>query len=180
MKRPLIGLTPTFKNGKPFVHEMVRLAKSHGAVTLSRRVANSTGAGGNAAVATGFSGDFAVAWESGAQVLVRSFTAAGAARHPDAVVGAGAGPSIGIDDQETVVVGRTANLDVLVRGFNADGTGVGRLPDQTMSQVTTGRQEDFALAVSPWGEVPVCYTDDNDGNTYDQVLLGIGLTNSDW
>ncbi|GAA0952692.1 hypothetical protein [Virgisporangium aurantiacum] len=159
---------------------LVRLAKATGAVTLSRRVANGSGDGQNAAVATGLTGDFAVAWESAAQVWVRSFTAAGAARHPDTAVGAGAGASIGIDDADSVVVGRTASLDVFVRGFNGTGTTTGRLPDQTMSQVTAGRQEQFALAVSPWGEVPVCYTDDNDGNTYDQLLLGIGLTNSDW
>ena len=159
---------------------LVRLAKANGAVTLSRRVANGSGDGQNPAVATGLTGDFAVAWEGASQVWVRSFTAAGAARHPDTAVGAGAGASIGIDDQDSVVVGRTANLDVFVRGFNGNGTVTGRLPDQTMSQVTAGRQEQFALAVSPWGEVPVCYTDDNDGNTYDQILLGMGLTNSDW
>jgi hypothetical protein len=111
---------------------------------------------------------------------VRSYTAAGVARHAEVAVGAGTGPSIGIDDGAAVVVGRTANLDVFVRGFNPDGTGVGRLPDQTMSQVTTGRQEQLALAVSPWGEVPVCYTDDNDGNAFDQILLGDGLTNAVW
>lgn len=161
---------------------LVRLAKATGAVTLTRRLANGVTDGDqrNPSVATGFAGDFAVAWESAGQVSVRSFAASGTARHADAVVGTGAGPSIGIDDQGAVVVGRTAGLDVFVRGFNPDGTGTGRLPDQTMSQVTTGRQEQVAIAVSPWGEVPVCYTDDNDGNTFDQVLLGLGLTNSDW
>jgi hypothetical protein len=162
---------------------LVRLAKANGAVTLSRRIVNEVVAGQqqNPSVATSFAGDFAVAWESDNNtVWMRSFTAAGTARHTDALVGAGATPSIGLDDQAAVVVGRTADLDVFVRGFNPDGTATGRLPDQTMSQVTTGRQEQLAIAVSPWGEVPVCYTDDNDGNTYDQVLLGLGLTNSDW
>jgi hypothetical protein len=160
---------------------LVRLAKSNGAVTLSRRLANGTtdGQQQNAAVATGFTGDFAVAWESAGQVRTRSFTAAGTPRHADAAVGSGTGPSIGVDDEGAVVVGRTADGDVFVRGFHADGTDTGRLPDQAMSQVTTGRQEQLAIAVSPWGEVPVCYTDDNDGNTFDQVLLGLGLTNSD-
>lgn len=159
---------------------LVRLAKANGAVTLSPRTVDSAGTGQNPSVATGFSNDSAVAWESGGQVLVRSFTAAGVARHADAVVGPGAGPSIGIDNQNNVVVGRTSDLDVFVRGFNPDATGDGRLPDQTMSQLTAGRQEQLAIAVSPWGEVPVSYTDDNDGNTFDQIILGIGLTNSDW
>jgi hypothetical protein len=165
---------------------LVRLAKSNGAVTLSRRTANAVGGGQqrNPAVAAGFNGDFAVAWDSDhtgvAQVWTRSFAVSGAARHADTVVGDGAGARVGVDDQGGTVVGRTANLDVLVRGFNPDGTGTGRLPDQPMSQVTTGRQDQLALAVSPWGEVPVCYTDDNDGNTFDQILLGLGLTNTDW
>jgi hypothetical protein len=160
------------------------LAKANGAATLTRRIANGVTDGDqrNPAVATGFAGDFAVAWEGAGQVWARSLTVSGAARHADVSVGAGAGasPSIGIDDLGSVVVGRTAGLDVFVRGLNADGTGTGRLPDQAMSQVTAGRQEQLAIAVSPWGEVPVCYTDDNDGNTFDQVLLGLGLTNSDW
>lgn len=183
-QRPDVGVSATgdativWNNGADV--GLVRLAKANGAVTLSRRLANSVPGATNPAVATGFAGDFAVAWESGTQVSVRSFTAAGAARHPEVAVGAGAGASIGIDDQGAVVVGRDSAQDVLVRGFNPDGTGTGRLPDQAMSQVTTGRQEQLTVAVSPWGDVPVAYTDDNDGNTFDQILLGIGLTNSDW
>jgi hypothetical protein len=33
------------------------------------------------------------------------------------------------------------------------------------------------VAVSPWAEVAVAYTDDNDRNSFDQVLLGLGLSN---
>jgi hypothetical protein len=44
----------------------------------------------------------------------------------------------------------------------------------------TGRQEQLSLAVSPWGEIVVGYTDDNDGNLYDQVLLALGGSNSTW
>jgi hypothetical protein len=35
------------------------------------------------------------------------------------------------------------------------------------------------VAVSPWSEVAVCYTDDNDDNGFDQVLMGLGATNND-
>jgi hypothetical protein len=34
--------------------------------------------------------------------------------------------------------------------------------------------------VSPWSEVSVAYTDDNDGNQFDQIILGTGVTNSTW
>jgi hypothetical protein len=36
------------------------------------------------------------------------------------------------------------------------------------------------VAVSPWGEVTAAYTDDNDGNQFDQILAGFGLTNAGW
>ena len=32
----------------------------------------------------------------------------------------------------------------------------------------------------PWGEVVVAYTDDNDGNTFDQIILGSGMANAQW
>ncbi len=129
-----------------------------------------------------------MAWESdhtgSTGVWARSFTAGRRpARHGD-VAGRhrrGDRPSVGIDDQANV----GGRLDVPAtstcwpRGFNPDGTATGRLPAQTLSQTTTGRQEQFAVAVSPWGEVAVCYTDDNDGNAFDQIMLGLGVTNDD-
>ncbi|MET8250517.1 hypothetical protein [Micromonospora sp. NPDC005197] len=92
-------------------------------------------------------------------------------------------PGVGIDDEDNVVVGWTvsgANPDVWARGLNPDGSTTGRLAAQALSQTTTGRQEHLAIAASPWGEVSLCYTDDNDGNGFDQVLLGLGATNSTW
>jgi hypothetical protein len=167
---------------------LVRLAKANGAVNLTRRSANSLGDGQqrHAAIAASFSGAFAVAWESDhtgtAGVWTRSFAADGTPRHVEvAVATAGAAPSIGIDDQADTVVGWTVGgLDVWVRGFNPDGTGTGRLAAQALSQTATGRQEQQSVAVSPWGEVSTAYTDDNDGNTFDQVILGTGASNSDW
>ncbi|GAA2597335.1 hypothetical protein GCM10010399_29970 [Dactylosporangium fulvum] len=169
---------------------LVGLAKANGAVTLSRRTANSLGDGQqrHPAIAATFNGDFAVAWESDhtgtAGVWTRSFGAGAVARSAEALVAnGGADPVIGIDGQTNSVVGWSvagADPDVWVRGFNADGTGTGRLPAQILSQVTTGRQEQIAVAVSNWGELSVVYTDDNDGNTFDQVILGTGGANSDW
>ena len=171
---------------------LTRLAKTNGAITLSRRSANVNGGGQQvrAAVAATFTGDFAVAWESDhtgtVGVWARSFDSVGNPRHGDVAVSstAGAGaPAIGLDDQRTVVVAWTqlaADLDVWVRGLNPDGTDTARLAGQQLSQSTAGRQEGMVVAVSPWGEVSVAYTDDADGNTFDQVLLGLGTLNSVW
>ncbi|MGC4820084.1 hypothetical protein [Micromonospora sp. DT63] len=171
---------------------LTRLARSNGAVVLSRRTANAQSGGQQqrASVAATFAGDFTVGWESdhtGTRgVWARSFTAAGTARHGEVQVSTGTGavaPGVGIDDEDNVVVGWTvsgANPDVWARGLNPDGTSASRLPAQALSQTTTGRQEHLAVAASPWGEVSLCYTDDNDGNGFDQVLLGLGATNSTW
>ena len=166
---------------------LVGLARTNGAVTLSRRTANATTAGAqvHASVAANFNGDFAVAWESGAGVWTRGFTSTGAARTADLeVVASGKNPSIGIDDQASSVVGWTVqatDLDVWVRGFNSAGTtDAPRLSAQQLSQLSAGRQEQLVVAVSPWSEVAVAYTDDNDGNTYDQVILGQGISNNNF
>ncbi|WBB70046.1 hypothetical protein [Micromonospora sp. WMMD812] len=171
---------------------LTRLARSNGSVVLSRRTANTQSGGQQqrASIAANFAGDFTVAWESdhtGTRgVWERSFTAAAVARHAEVEVSTGTGataPGVGIDDQDNVVVGwtvRGSTPDVWARGLNPDGTATGRLATQALSQTTTGRQEQMAVAASPWGEVAACYTDDNDGNTFDQVLLGLGATNSTW
>lgn len=171
---------------------LTRLARSNGAVALSRRTANAQSGGQQrrASIAATYSGDFTVGWESdhtGTKgVWARSFTASGTARHAEVQVSTGTGavaPGVGIDDEDNVVVGWTvsgANPDVWARGLNPDGSTTGRLAAQALSQTTTGRQEHLAIAASPWGEVSLCYTDDNDGNGFDQVLLGLGATNSTW
>lgn len=171
---------------------LVKLAKANGAVTLTRRTANSLGGGQQQrpAVAADFNGDFAVAWESdhtGTRgVWARSFTATGTAGPAEVEISSGAGagnPSVGIDDQRDAVVGwSVAGTDpaVWARGLNPDGTFAGRLPARSVSQVTTGRQEQLAVASSPFGDLAMSYTDDNDGNSFDQVLMGLGASNSDW
>jgi hypothetical protein len=171
---------------------LVKLAKANGAVTLTRRSANSVAGGQQQrpAVAADFNGDFAVAWESDHTgirgVWARSFTATGTAGSAEVEVSSGVGagnPAIGIDDQREAVVGwSVAGTDpaVWARGLNPDGTFVGRLPAQSVSQVTTGRQEQLAVAASPFGTLAMSYTDDNDSNSFDQVLMSLGATNSDW
>ncbi|MEO3930365.1 hypothetical protein ABGB07_41935 [Micromonosporaceae bacterium B7E4] len=171
---------------------LARFARSNGAVNLSRRIANSASGGQQRrpAIAANFTGDFAVTWESDhtgtAGVWLRSFTSAAAGRHDDVQVSTSTGavaPTVGLDDQANAVVGwtvATAAQDVAARGFNPDGTGTGRLPGQVLGQTTTGRQEQIALTSSPWGEISVCYTDDNDGNSFDQIILGVDGSNSDW
>jgi hypothetical protein len=169
---------------------LTRLAKANGAVTLTRRIANTTtdGQQQHAAIAADFAGDFAVAWESDQTgtpgVWTRSFGADGAPRSAEVDAGAGGtAPAIGIDDNAAVVVGWTipgADPDVWVLGLNPDGSTTGRLAGQALSETTTGRQEGMAVAVSPWAEVAVAYTDDSDGNLFDQVVLGLGIANATW
>lgn len=171
---------------------LVRLAKSNGAVVLSRRTANtiSSGQQEHPSIAANYNGDFVVAWESDhtgtVGVWARSFAADGSGRSAEVAVSSGTGansPTVGIDDQGDAVVGWSvsgADPAVWARGLNPDGTVTGRLPSQSLSQVTTGRQEQLVVASSAWGQLAVAYTDDNDGNGFDQVILGLGATNSEF
>jgi len=165
---------------------LVGLAKSNGAVNLSRRIANTTSGGQHArpSIAANFNGEFAVAWESNGAAWTRSFTATASPRHGDVSVATGARvPGIGIDDQANTVVAWTVqatDLDTWARGFNPNGTTTGRFASQALMSTPAGKQDGMAVAVSPWGEIAVTYADDNDGNTWDQVYLGIGFVNSSW
>jgi hypothetical protein len=166
---------------------LTRLARANGAVLLTPRVAGVQTAGPQRrpAIAADLVGDFAVSWESGHSgtpgVWARSFTPSGAGRHPEVEVAAGgAAPTIGVDDQGVAVVGWTAGgVDGWLRGLNTDGSTQGRLGAQPLTQATAGRQDQFAVAVSAWAEVAVCYTDDADGNAFDQVIFGVGASNND-
>jgi hypothetical protein len=171
---------------------LTRLAKANGAVILSRRSANTITAGQQErpAIAADFNGDFVIAWESdhtGTQnIWARSFNLDGTGVAPEVQISAGTGaglPSAGIDDQRNAVVGWSvagADPAVWASGLNPDSTTTGRLPSQSLSQLTAGRQEQMQVAVSPFGQLAVAYTDDNDGNMFDQVMLGLGGTNSGW
>jgi hypothetical protein len=166
---------------------LTRLARANGAVLLSARAAHATGTGQQRrpAIAADLVGDFAVSWESDhtgtAGVWARSFTPAGAGRHAEVPVAAGGtAPTVGVDDQGVAVVGwTTGGVDGWLRGLNLDGTTAGRLAPQQLTGTTAGRQDQFALAVSPWAEVSVGYTDDSDGNLFDQVMAGFGASNND-
>jgi hypothetical protein len=170
--------------------DLVGLARTTGAVTLSRRAANVNGGGQqeHAAVAANVTGDFAVAWESDHTgvngVWTRSFASDGTARGTEVETSSGAGasaPTIGIDDQDNVVVGWTVaatDQDVWLRGLNPDGTTDGRLASANAGQTSTGPQRQLAVAEAPSGNVTFVYTDDNDGNGSDQILMGQGAANS--
>jgi hypothetical protein len=137
------------------------------------------GQGKRPTVAANFNGDFAVAWEQ-AGVRSRSFTAAGAARGAADAVTTGGDPQIGIDDQLGVAVTTAEAQDVHTVVYNPDGTTTGRPARQLTVSNATGRQEEPAVGVDPWGRVSVVYTDDNDGNGFDQIYLGTGLTTQAW
>ena len=72
-------------------------------------------------------------------------------------------------------------LTVWVRGFNPDGTVTGRLPAQSAQpgRRPAGRSSCRSRCRRS-ARSAVAYTDDNDGNTFDQVILGTGGANSDW
>jgi hypothetical protein len=59
-------------------------------------------------------------------------------------------------------------------------TDTGRLSAQQLNSVPELRQEQMTVAVSPYAQVAVAYTDDNDGNTYDQIYLGQDFSNNSW
>jgi hypothetical protein len=157
-----------------------------GGVKQAQGVANASASGQRRrpAVAANFNGDFAVAWETDQSGVfasaVRSFTAIGQARSTADTLLRGNFPQVGIDDEQRVVVASVEAFDVYVQGLNADGTLAGRLPRLLLGQTTIGRQDEPALATDPWGRVALVYTDDNDGNLFDQVILGTGLANSVW
>lgn len=157
-----------------------------GGTKLAQAVVNATSAGQqrHPAVAANFNGDFAVAWETdhtGApQVGVRSFSATGAAASGVDTVLPGSDPQVGIDDQRFVVVEWAEATDIHAQGLNPDGSTTGRLARLRVHPTVAGRQDEPALAVDPWGQLVMSYTDDNDGNGFDQVYLGTGLVNSTW
>lgn len=155
-----------------------------GAVKLAKRVANqATGEQQqNATVAANFNGDFVVGWETdhlgGDQIGVRSFTATGSA--PAEVFLPGNDPQVGLDDQRYAVAYWTLGDDVYVQGLNPDGTGTGRQPQVRANPSPTGRQNQPALAVDPYGRITLTHSDDTDADDFDEVNIGTGLTNSTW
>ncbi|WP_020572788.1 hypothetical protein [Parafrankia discariae] len=161
-----------------------KILTSSGGVKAAQSVANVTTAGNqlHPSVAANLNGDQVVAWETdqngSAQVGVRSFSAANTAG-PEVVL-PGADPQAGIDDQRDAVVSWGESTDVHAQGLNPDGTVTGRLPRLRVHSLVTGKQNEPALGVNPWGQIVIAYTDDNDGNGFDQVYLGTGLVNSTW
>jgi hypothetical protein len=178
-------------DGNGFFNIGRKILTPSGGVKVAQGAVNVSGDGQQrrAVVAANFNGDHAVAWETdhagAVQVGVRSFAAGGAARTVSDTVSAGADPQVGIDDQLNVVVSSVVassvdGQDVVTQGLNPDGTVAGRLPRQVTVSTVTGRQDEPAVGVDAWGQITVVYTDDNDGNGFDQVYLGTGLVNSTW
>ncbi|WP_309117882.1 hypothetical protein [Saccharothrix sp.] len=173
-------------DGNGFFNVGRKILTPTGGVKLAQGVANASGGGQQRkpVVAANFNGDFAVAWETDhtgtAQVATRSFLTSGTASSTVDTLLAGADPQVGIDDQRGVVVTSVVASDVWTQGLNPDGTTDGRLPRQSTNQTVTGRQDEPSLGVDAWGLITIAYTDDNDGNGFDQVYLGTGWQNSTW
>ncbi|WP_033439486.1 hypothetical protein [Saccharothrix sp. NRRL B-16314] len=173
-------------DGNAYFNIARKVLTPSGGVKVAQGAVNASGGGQQRkpVVAANFNGDHAVAWETDhtgtAQLAVRSFNAAGTARTTTDTLLPGADPQIGIDDQLNVVVTSVEAQDVVTQGLNPDGTVAGRLPRQPTVSTATGRQDEPALGVDAWGRITIAYTDDNDGNGFDQVYLGTGLVNSTW
>ena len=168
---------------------LVRLARTNGAVNLTRRTANATPTGQQTQRRSRRTSPATSRSPGSPTTPVRrapgraSFTPTGTARHDEVQVATGgdAPRSASTTRPPRWSAGPPGHrLDVWVRGFNPDGTDAGRLSAQPLSQSPAGRQEQIAVAVSPWSEVAVAYTDDNDGNTFDQVILGHSFANNGW
>ncbi|RKT54305.1 hypothetical protein [Saccharothrix australiensis] len=173
-------------DGNGFSNVGRKVLTPSGGVKLAQGVVNASGGGQqrHASVAANFAGDFVVAWETDhtgtALTGVRSFAADGTAQSTVDTLVPGLDPQVGIDDQRGVVVTSVVASDVHTQGLNADGSVEGRLPRQATDRTTTGRQDEPAIGVDAWGLITVAYTDDNDGNGFDQVYLGTGWQNSGW
>ncbi|CCH29984.1 hypothetical protein ABZ816_32060 [Actinosynnema sp. NPDC047251] len=173
-------------DGNGFFNVARKALTPAGGVKLAQAAVNAAGGGQqrHASVAANFNGDFVVGWETdhtGAlQTAVRSFSANGTAGSTVDTLVAGSDPQVGIDDQRAAVVTSVVASDVVTQGLNPDGSVEGRLPRQNTVQTATGRQDEAALGVDAWGLITVVYTDDNDGNGFDQVYLGTGWQNSTW
>ncbi|MGW4594043.1 phospholipase D-like domain-containing protein [Streptomyces sp. NPDC004457] len=68
--------------------------------------------------------------------------------------------------------------DVWARGFNADGTTTGRLPAYRMNVVTGGGQGGPAVTLAATGRLALTYSDDYDGNGFNEMRLRDAFANS--
>ncbi len=67
--------------------------------------------------------------------------------------------------------------DVWARGFNADGSTTGRLPALRMNVVSGGGQGGPAVALAPNGLLSLTYSDDYDGNEFNEMRLRDAFAN---
>ena len=171
---------------------LIRLAKANGAVDLSRRTANA------------HSGGQQRTRPSAAQLQRRLRRRLGVRPHRNAGRrGRGRSPSTGTARHADVEVAdrgeRARRSASTTRPTGRRLVGPGHRPRRlgprlqprrhrppagcrpsSQPAAPTGRQEQMAVAVSPWGEVALAYTDDNDGNTFDQIYLGQDFSNNSW
>ena len=77
--------------------------------------------------------------------------------------------------RRTFVLGGLATAGAIALPVRA----LARAACPTPTSPSSGRSPSRAGARA-WGQLAVAYTDDNDGNGFDQVMLGLGATNSDF
>ncbi|SCK35686.1 MULTISPECIES: phospholipase D-like domain-containing protein [unclassified Streptomyces] len=96
--------------------------------------------------------------------------------HAERPIGAQVDADVAVsDDGSFVVAWREAFMDgfhdVFARGFNADKTTTNRLPATRMNVVTGGNQSGPAVSLAPDGRLSLTYSDDYDGNKFNEMRL---------
>ncbi len=189
------------KDGNDYYNIALRVLTPGGANKVSQKAVNAEGdlQQVDPSIAVNTQGDFAVSWrgdQTGAlRAYFRTFNAATTALITDRraiadteatgePLGTQTEPKVGIDDQSNVVIAWLeagyAGYEPWARGFSRTGNPAGKFPPARMSVYTTNKQADISLAVHPYGEFSVGYTDDRDGNGHDQIQLRNFFSNALW
>ncbi|HEX6684126.1 MAG TPA: hypothetical protein VF062_15085 [Candidatus Limnocylindrales bacterium] len=189
------------KDGNDYYQIALRVLTPGGGNKVSQKAANSEGdlQQADPSIAVNANGDFVVAWrgdQTGAlRAYFRTFNSATTALIADRraiadteatgePLGTQTEPKAGIDDQGNVVIAWMeagyAGSEPWARGFSRTGNPAGKFPPARMSVFTTNKQADISLAVHPYGEFSVGYTDDRDGNGHDQIQLRNFFSNALW
>ncbi|MEV5398908.1 hypothetical protein AB0N26_22400 [Streptomyces cellulosae] len=100
----------------------------------------------------------------------------------DRPIGTQADPDVTVSDAGDFVVAWAEAFvdgldDVWARGFNADGSTAGRLPARRMNVVSGGGQGGPAVTLAPDGRLSLTYSDDYDGNKFNEMRLRDAFAN---
>lgn len=189
------------KDGDDFYDIALRVFTGTGTNKVLQKKVNAEGGEQQVdpSIAVNQNGDFAVTWrgnQTGAlRAYFRTFNSAATPLITDRRViaddeatgeplGDQTEPKTGIDDQGNVIIAWMeagfAGSEPWARGFSRTGSPAGKFPPARMSVFTTNTQADVSLAMHPYGEFSVGYTDDRDGNGSGEIQLRNFFSNALW